>query len=108
MKEKSTIKRFMRGFVSGNVLSQPEVKRLMPYALFLAFLMLLYIGNGYRMQRLQRRYSKLNSEVKELRTKSLSINEMRMTATRRSEIIKALQERGIELEESVVPPKVIE
>lgn len=101
-------RRFMRGFMSGNLLRLPEVQHKLPYAFFIAFLMLLYIANGYYTQKLNRRYSRLNSEVKELRTKSLSLTEMRMTATRQSEVIRALQEREINLTESVVPPKVVE
>ena len=101
-------RRFARGFMSGNLLRMPEVQRQLKYALIVALFMLLYIANGYYTQKLNRRYSRLNNEVKELRTKSLSLSEMRMTATRQSEIMRALREYGVELEESVVPPKVVE
>ena len=102
------LRRFARGFMSGNLLRMPAVQRQLKYALVIAFFMLLYIANGYYTQKLNRRYTRLNNEVKELRTRSLSLNEMRMTASRQSEIMKALREYGIELEESVVPPTLVE
>ena len=113
MEQKKTAKnrnlrRFTRGFMSGNLLRMPAVQRQLKYALVIALLMLLYIANGYYTQTLNRRYARLNSEVKELRTQSLSLSEMRMTATRQSEILKALQQYGVELQESVTPPRVVE
>lgn len=101
-------RRFARGVVSGNLLRFPEVQRQLKYALIVAVFMLAYIALGYYTQQLNRRYSRLADEVKELNTKSLSLSEMRMTATRQSEIIRALREHGIALEESVVPPQVVE
>jgi hypothetical protein len=101
-------RRNVRGFLSGGLLRRPDVLRRLPYVFITLLLMLFLIASGYRTQRINRRYIQLSNEVKELRTKSLSINEMRMTATRQSEIIKRLQEAGIELQESVVPPQVVE
>ena len=101
-------RRNVRTFLSGGLLRRPDVLKKLPYVFFVLLLMLLYIANGYYTQKLNRRYTQLNNEVKELRTKSLSINEMRMTATRQSEIIQRLKEAGIDLQESVVPPQVVE
>lgn len=101
-------RKIRRGLVSGNLLRMPEVQRQLKYVAIVAFFMLLYITNGYFTQEINRKYSELNNEVKELRTKSLSLTEMRMTATRQSEILKALEEHGVNLQESVVPPKVVE
>ncbi len=100
-------KEYIGSLLSGNILSKTEVRRLYPYMLFLAFLMLLYISNVFRMQQLHRRHDALVKEVKELRAKSLTISAMRMNSTRQSEIIRELEVRGIDLQESLVPPKVI-
>ncbi len=107
-KDSGRLRRNFRGFMSGGLLRRPNVLRKLPYVFFVLLLMLLYIAGGYHTQQLNRRYIRLNNEVKELRTKSLSINEMRMTATRQSEIIERLRQAGIELEESVVPPRIAE
>lgn len=94
--------------LSGNILTRAEVRRQYPYIFFMALLMLLYIANGYHIQKLHRRHDKLSEQIKELRSRSLTISSIRMTATRQSEIIKELDARGIPLRESLSPPKVIE
>lgn len=94
--------------LSGNILTRAEVRRQYPYIFFMAVLMLLYIANGYHIQKLHRQHDKLTEQIKELRSRSLTISSIRMTATRQSEIIKELDARGIPLRESLSPPKVIE
>ncbi|MCD8185364.1 MAG: ABC transporter permease [Rikenellaceae bacterium] len=95
-------------FFVGGVLRTPKAQRQLKFVFLIAVMMLAYIAYGYRTQILNRRYNRLNNQVKELRTRSLYFNEMRMKASRQSEILKALEEYGIELQESVVPPKVVE
>ena len=94
--------------LSGNILTRAEVRRRYPYIFFMALLMLLYIANGYHIQKLHRRHDKLTAQLKELRSRSLTLSSIRMTATRQSEIVRELQERGIPLHESLVPPQVID
>lgn len=94
--------------LSGNILTRAEVRRYYPYIFFMALLMLLYIANGYHIQTLHRRYDRLNDQVKELRSRSLTLSSIRMSATRQSEIVREVERRGIPLHESLEPPKVIE
>ena len=53
-------------------------------------------------------HERLTARVKELRAQSLTISSQRMIATRQSEIIRELEERGIPLDELVSPPKIID
>lgn len=94
--------------LSGNILTRAEVRRQYPYIFFMALLMLLYIANGYHIQKLHRRHDKLTEQIKELRSRSLTLSSIRMTATRQSSIIQELNARNIPLHESLTPPKVIE
>ena len=95
-------------FLSGDILSKSEVKRYYPYAVFLVVLAFLYITHIFSVQQLYREHSKLTSEIKDLRAKSLTITSYKMQATRHSNIIKMLDERGSELQESLTPNVVIE
>ena len=85
-----------------------EVQKHYPYVLFMAVLMFLYIANGFHTQKLHRQHERLTARVKELRAQSLTISSQRMIATRQSEIIRELEERGIPLDELVSPPKIID
>ena len=63
---------------------------------------------AFHIQKLHRRHDRLTEQVKELRARSLTVSSLRMISTRQSEIIRELELRGIPLEESLSPPKVIE
>ena len=108
VKGPSWFERNLAQVLSGSILTRVEVRRMYPYVLFIVVLMFLYIANGYHIQKLHRRHERLTEQVKELRSRSLTISSIRMTQTRQSEIIKQLEERGIPLEESLIPPKIID
>ncbi len=107
-KNKTGRKRYFRGLLSGNLFRIPEVRRNLPYAFFIALLMFLYITIGYYTQKIHRKYDRLSKEVNELRIRSLSLNEKRMTSSRQSAVIQTLKVNGVDLQESVSPPKVVE
>lgn len=104
----SRFERYVRRVISGSILADAEVQKHYPYVLFMAVLMFLYIANGFHIQKLHRRHDRLTEQVKELRARSLTVSSLRMISTRQSEIIRELELRGIPLEESLSPPKVIE
>lgn len=108
IKGPSWFERNLAQVLSGSILTRVEVRRMYPYVLFIVVLMFLYIANGYHIQKLHRRHDRLTEQVKELRSRSLTISSIRMTQTRQSEIIKQLEERGVPLEESLIPPKIID
>ena len=97
----------LMSFLSGNILSHKEVSKTYPYLVFVAFLMFLYIGNIFSMQHLHRRHNALTKEVRELRTKSMTLASERMQATRQSNIVREIEKRGLQLKESTTPNKVI-
>lgn len=107
-KRPSWVERNVAQVLSGNILTRAEVRRMYPYVLFIAVLMFLYIANGYHIQKLHRRHDRISEQIKELRSRSLTLSSIRMTATRQSEIIKELEARGIPLQESLTPPKIID
>ena len=98
---------YLGSLLSGNILSKAEVKRLYPYFVFIAFLTILYISNIFSMQSSYRRYDHLSKEIKELRAESITIASERMNATRQSRILEEANARGLDIRESVIPPKVV-
>lgn len=93
--------------LSGNILSQKEVRRAYPYMIFVACLMFIYIANVFRTQYIYREHAALTEQVKELRSKSMTIASDKMKATRQSNIMRELERRQIPLKESLTPNKVI-
>ena len=108
VKTPSRFERHVKQILSGSILTNAEVQKHYPYILFMVLLAFLYIANGFHMQKLHREHNRLSAQVKELRARSLTLSSQRMIATRQSEIIRAVEERGIPLEELLASPKIID
>lgn len=93
--------------LTGRVLNRDSVSRQLPYILFLAFLAMFYIANRYRYEKLVKKEQTLQKEVRNLRAESITTAAQLMFISKQSEVAKLVDKRGLELKESVVPPKKI-
>ena len=98
----------IRFVLSAGVLGDPRFHQKVPYILFITLLAIIYISFGFKMQQQYRKYDAINSEVKELRTKSMTLSSNVMKATRQSELLRKIKERGLKIDESLTVPYVIE
>ncbi len=96
------------GVMRGDIFGSEELIRHLPYLSFLVFLGLIYIGVGFSAEDSVRQINKDKSELKEMRSEYITIKSDLMYATKQSELIKILHEKGLTLEESFQPPKKIE
>lgn len=78
---------------------------MVPKALFIALLMLVYIFNSHQGDRMARQIASLQSEVEDLRTDFTTLQSEWMTETRRSRLIEKAKTLG--LVESTEPPFTI-
>lgn len=104
---KDSKKRGVLNLLDGSILSKDNVTSQIPYILFLAFIALIYIGNRYRYEKLVREGQKLQVELKNLRAESITTAAQLMHISKQSQVARMVQEKGLGLEESVVPPKKI-
>lgn len=95
-------------FFTGGVLSQEEFTRRLPVIVYIVFLMLLYIANGFHIQHKHSELDRIADELKQLKTEAVTTSAMRMTLTRQSEIERLLKERNIPLTREGKPPHMIE
>jgi hypothetical protein len=93
---------FMQVF---GIFEREQVVKLMPFILFLTFLILIYIGNSYYAERTIRQIDKAKVELKEKRAEFISTSSELMFRTKQSEVAKAIAPEG--LKESVEPQKKI-
>ncbi|MDY0200414.1 MAG: FtsL-like putative cell division protein [Bacteroidales bacterium] len=93
--------------LDGSILSKDKVSSQIPYTLFLALLALIYIGNKYRYEKLVREGQKVQVEVKNLRAESITTAAQLMHISKQSQVARMVEEKGLGLEASVVPPKKI-
>ena len=98
----------VKDFLTGSILTSESVSRQLPYILFLAFLAFFYIANRYRYEKLVKKEKTLQLEVRNLRAESITTASQLMFISKQSEVAKLCEKRGLDLKESVVPPKKIE
>ncbi|MFW5886897.1 MAG: FtsL-like putative cell division protein [Bacteroidota bacterium] len=96
-----------RELIDGSLLTREEVVKQLPFILFLAFLAVIYIGNRYHAEKVSRRILGLQGELKELRAETVTTASELMRYSMPSEVTKKLKEKGIDLKESLEPPKKI-
>ncbi|MBC7124309.1 MAG: hypothetical protein H5T24_01645 [Bacteroidales bacterium] len=94
-----------KDFISGRILTHEMVSGQMPYIIFLVVLAIIYIANNYHYNNLLRTELKLRKEVKNLRAESITTAAQFMSISRQSEVVKLVDEKGLGLIESRVPPK---
>lgn len=93
--------------ISGNIFTKEEVVKHLPYVLFLAFIALLYIANGYYAEDTVRELNKAGTELKELRSEFITTKSDLMYISKQSEVAKMAEKKNLGLKESLVPPKKI-
>jgi cell division protein FtsL len=98
----------LKEILDGSVLTREKVVKQLPFVLFVAFLMFLYIGNRYHTEKIIRQTLELQSELKELKAESISLASELEYLSRQSQVARLLKERGIGLVEAQAPPVKIE
>ncbi|MEM9023206.1 MAG: FtsL-like putative cell division protein [Bacteroidota bacterium] len=101
------VARSLLDILNGNFLTREEVVRHLPYLLFLAFLSLIYIANGYLAEGSVRDINRLENELKERKSEYITTKSDLMYKSKQSELAKMMGEHNMDLKESSVPPKKI-
>lgn len=100
-------KRSVLDVINGNFLAREYSIRQAPYVFFLALMTLLYISNNYFAESKIREISKINSELKELRSEYITSKSKLMFMTKQSEIAIMAEEMGIGIKPATIAPKKI-
>ncbi|MEO6884373.1 MAG: FtsL-like putative cell division protein [Bacteroidia bacterium] len=99
------IVRFISSIISGSFLTREQSLRYIPFFLFISFLAICYIANGYYAEAKMREFNNLTNELKELRPEFIITKSNLMFISKQSEVAAAALPLG--LKESVVPPEKI-
>lgn len=104
-KEAKRRRTFSRGLVNvlnGTFLTREKVLANMPFLLFVAGLMLFYIGYGYWTERTVRELDQTSSELKEMRSEYITVRSHLERSERQSQVADDIG--GMGLRESREPP----
>lgn len=104
--KKGVLAKGLSKIFGGSFLSDERAMQHIPFILFLAFIAILYIANGYYADDKIREVNKVNNQIKELRTEYISSKSDLMFVSKQSQVAKAVEPLG--LKEPVVAPMKIE
>jgi len=104
-KETGRVSKSLVSLFSGNFLSKEKVVGSIPYILFLTFLGVLYIANGYKAQKTVIQLNKVGNELKELRSEYITIKSDLNFKSKQSQVAQATAEMGVK--ESTTPSQKI-
>ena len=106
--EKSELKiTSVRDLLTGAILTRAAVLRQLPFILFLVFMAIAWITNRYHAEKITRRNIELQEELNELRAQYTSTASELMFLSRQSQVQRLVDENGLGLKESRIPPKKI-
>jgi hypothetical protein len=98
----------VKSVFTGSILGSERVRRMLPYMLVVAAVLVLYIAYSFHVQTLHIRRQRLEREVRELGIEAVERTAERVRQTRRSAIVERLREKNIPLQEFPHPVKKIE
>jgi hypothetical protein len=102
--KKVSIGALLRDLISGSTITEKIILKNLGYLILLTSLGAVYIGNRFHAEKLTRETSRLQKEVKDLRSESLSTSASLMYASKQSEVFRLVKERDMNLEELREPP----
>lgn len=103
-KKKATTGSFIKELLSGSMVSEKIILKNLGYISFVTLLLAFYIGNRFHAEKITRESTKLQKEVRDLRSEALSTSADLMNISRQSEVYRLVKERGLSLEELKTPP----
>ncbi len=101
---KVTTGALLKDLMSGSTITDKIILKNLGYILLLTLLGAIYIANRFHAEKLTRETSRLQKEVKDLRSESLSTSADLMNSSKQSEVFRQVREKGLNLEELREPP----
>ena len=101
---KETVGTSVKELLDGRILADKVIRRNIMFILFLTFLGIFFIANGYSTEKLYKKKVAMEREVRDLRFESITTAAQLMFISKQSEVKRRVNEEGLELEESKEPP----
>lgn len=102
----SKFRKTVLGLLEGTFLASDGVVKHLPFLIFLVMVAIGYISYGYHAESCVKQMYRLESEVKDLKAKDLTLKTKLETVKQQSHVAEAIKELG--LKESVKQPYKIE
>ncbi len=104
-KQEEEVKFVLRDLIDGSVLNRGFVVKQRRFILMLVLIAFISIANRNHAEKMVIMGNRLQNEVREYRSHSISVSSELMRVSRESEVIRLIKKNGMDLEESMDPPK---
>jgi hypothetical protein len=94
----------LKDLMSGSMVTDKIILKNLWFIFLLTLLGAIYIANRFHAESVTRETAKLQREVRDLRSESLSTSAALMQASRQSEVFRLVREHDLKLEELREPP----
>lgn len=94
----------LKELLSGTMISEKIILGNLGYIGLITILAAFYIMNRFHAEKITRESARLQREVRDLRSESLSLSADLMNSSRQSYVLRLVKERGLNLEELKTPP----
>lgn len=98
----------IQSWLNGDRLRSQKIKEQYPLIGLIVGLIFLYILTGYQSIKQQHRLTDTKKEMLDAKFRYMTISAQLTNATRQSQVLEALQQKGSSLQENSVPPVKIE
>lgn len=98
----------LRDVLNGNILTKKFIQKQYGLLIMLAVLAFVYIDNRYYCETRITKENELKKELKDLKYESLTISAELMQLSRRSNVLRMINQKGLELKETTAPPVKID
>lgn len=103
----SKVSEILRDILNGNILTNKSFRRQYGLIIMISVLMFLYVGNRYACEAQLAREIELKKDIQDVKYESLTISAELIKLSRRSNVLKMINERGINIVEMKTPPVII-
>jgi len=97
-----------KDILDGSLLTRENVISQLPFVLFLTLLLVIYIGNRYHAERVIRKTLILQTELRELRARSISTASELEYLSNQSQVARLVEQKNLGLKYSEKPPVKID
>ena len=98
----------IQSWLNGDRLRSQKIKEQYPLIGLIVGLIFLYILTGYQSIKQQHRLTDTKKEMLDAKFRYMTVSAQLTNATRQSQVLEALQQKGSSLQENNVPPVKIE
>lgn len=98
----------LRDLLNGNILTKRFFQKQYGVLVMVAILMFMYVDNRFYCEKQLAREIELKKKIQDVKYESLTYSAELMVISRKSNVLKMVTDRGLNIKETAVPPVVID